>query len=730
MKSRHLRLTATVFCGLVAVSIALIYYVGRLGFTGYDAASLVEVALLSLFLIGCPQVLRLFRVDTRGKWFLSDAVLSLSGLLVVAMAGFLLSDHRKFIVPALCAVGALLFFWVVVQWVREGGVRRSLKTAVTLVVGAMLCGLSCFYPLVHEPWFREMLTAGLAHRDTMNHAAITSMIKTYGIPSTGLDGIPYHPYHNGADWILAQVSSLLGLPIIETVTMAFLVLFVPFFLSTFLCFIADVREKFHSDGNAEDAGTNLLFWVVLLVMFVGVLPGHNNYMGSQSYPPAMGLSFIFLSLCLHVAGRLRQDEHPFEWWNIALLVVVFPVLISLIGICKISLVWLLMWVCTYFVVRLRLYRRIVFLAAWLLMALSSFAIMKLVMYPADAQTGISPLYLMNWYPYWWPFFFVTEFIWSWIFIGLALYIRKINSITALSDAVRGRRVLDVEAAVVFCVVGAAPAMLLRISDASGLYFVDFQNWFSGALLLAYLPVVVGRDRSLHEEAGHPSDSAGRNVRRRVVMQVGAAILLAGVAVNGLASSFRTLVLGQVRTQVALRSDSETALAYTRGLTNMSISQFAREIIGWRDYLFATGDRARWNEANRVNRLTLQALQELYFMPKAEKRKTLLYIPKSNRLYWGFPATRCLVVPFIAPAVTGLAMIHGLPEPDCRAGGGRYGYEVYSASSKDEANSGDISDEQLCSQARERGFVNVVAFESDGGTPVVRRLHCEESEKRH
>lgn len=62
--------------------------------------------------------------------------------------------------------------------------------------------------------------------------------------------------------------------------------------------------------------------------------------------------------------------------------------------------------------------------------------------------------------------------------------------------------------------------------------------------------------------------------------------------------------------------------------------------------------------------TLASLREPGRIPRTEERTTVLYIPKTNRAYWGdlrqFPGTHG-TTPFIAPALSGLAMISGEPE---------------------------------------------------------------------
>src|SRR5206468_8453469 len=92
-----------------------------------------------------------------------------------------------------------------------------------------------------------------------------------------------------------------------------------------------------------------------------------------------------------------------------------------------------------------------------------------------------------------------------------------------------------------------------------------------------------------------------------------------------------------------------------------------------------GGEGRPADQKRLQLLdTLRTVQRL---PGFEKRRTALYIPKTNRAYWDFfsvPAAPPLrkAVPFVAPAVTGVAMIDVVPDTDPEVAWTAYGYAAY------------------------------------------------------
>jgi hypothetical protein len=80
------------------------------------------------------------------------------------------------------------------------------------------------------------------------------------------------------------------------------------------------------------------------------------------------------------------------------------------------------------------------------------------------------------------------------------------------------------------------------------------------------------------------------------------------------------------------------------------------------------------QSNASLRLQMvKALEEISRIPDSVKAQSLLFIPKSVTAYWNLH-TLCRNVPFIAPCITGIAIINGLPEKGCEHR--YYGYESY------------------------------------------------------
>jgi hypothetical protein len=109
------------------------------------------------------------------------------------------------------------------------------------------------------------------------------------------------------------------------------------------------------------------------------------------------------------------------------------------------------------------------------------------------------------------------------------------------------------------------------------------------------------------------------------------------------------------------------------------------------------------------------LQNLAVLPIVEKQKTLIFIPQSNQLYWGLKQ-RCDAIPFIVPAITGMAMLDGVPVESCQAK--NYGYKLYHLR-KESQSEIDKTREVLCKKANNRGFSQIIVIDSDDRQNIIR-----------
>lgn len=119
---------------------------------------------------------------------------------------------------------------------------------------------------------------------------------------------------------------------------------------------------------------------------------------------------------------------------------------------------------------------------------------------------------------------------------------------------------------------------------------------------------------------------------------------------------------------------------------------------------------------------LETLYQLSELPRTEKQETLLFIPLQNQLYWQW-SQRCDSTPFIAPAITGMALVDGLPIPECGEKN-YYGYASYEWRSPAERLTLATDPSQLCEAVRAQGFARVIIIKTDSKDDVIlERRSC-------
>jgi len=107
---------------------------------------------------------------------------------------------------------------------------------------------------------------------------------------------------------------------------------------------------------------------------------------------------------------------------------------------------------------------------------------------------------------------------------------------------------------------------------------------------------------------------------------------------------------------------------------------------------------------------------------AYKRETALYIPKTFDVYWDISCDSHMP-PFIAPAITNMAMIEGLPMKDssCYTHYFDYGYSTYYLLGK-KAEYLEMYPELICRKAQEQGFNRVIEITQDSLGKIITITH--------
>jgi len=164
------------------------------------------------------------------------------------------------------------------------------------------------------PLFIKRILLNCFHSDSVFHMSITSMLKTFSLPSTGLDGIPALKYHVGSHYLLSRLATLLGASSFSAYLVYYPSVFLPFFWAA-VALCAEAVQRLLFPGQAKSPGWPS--WLSLL-FFLGLISQGFNYklymfdaslFISESYFTAVSFSLVFGAL-LASAMEARQIGPP------------------------------------------------------------------------------------------------------------------------------------------------------------------------------------------------------------------------------------------------------------------------------------------------------------------------------------------------------------------------------------------------------------------------------------
>jgi hypothetical protein len=737
------RCTIAIFACVTAVALSTVHYAARLGFRENPVSEVVETLAISFVLILFPQgvrfALRMLGLPACRWWSVSDAGLSLVALFALPLASLAGSRFGVNVLPVVVCLGFVLFAVMVATWFARGSVGKNML----FLTGAGLFGLWVAFTVWgtgwHSPLFEEALAGGYyLCKDVLVTSSMTGMLRTYGVPSTGLDGVPYCWYHWGAYWFFALISEMERIRVIRFMQLGYPVIFLPFLLSRFLEFSVHCRELFAPDRQPRDLRQDGVFWLLFVLGWIGFIPlevgqriplGPDVIFYSESYAIGSACSFLVLSLGIHLIRSATDRPVPSLTIGDHCLIGLFPLMFAGIGLIKISQMYLMVLAYGYLFLRLK---------AWRYRTPIMALVVSLVLLPvvvkftspggaAGAYNYIYPLaFFVSLVPLAWkPFFFLLFYFWPWAYIITRLYWEGVATIGDMKDALFHGRLIPVETVIVLCIVGSAPAFILPIGGGSGLFFMAFQSWLALSLLLA------DRDR-LRELAGRVCGIQEATLGwdklqlRKVFALLVVVCLFGSAAANALHVTWRMVYQNVcIRNQLLHPEESEPSSSlkerwYSRVVKDSKALRFSalQQFVSEEVLPLVTTVQDRLEHARGYP--VIAVFRELDAISPKEKRRSLIFMPRSNRVYWDL-LPMCEAVPLIVPALTGMAMIDGLPDPDCRTYLGHFDMYKRKPGNIDHV---DRSARTLCADVGSHGFHAVIVVDPDKDNRLIaERSDC-------
>lgn len=652
------------FSSFLAIALSAMYFFWRSQTPEKQIPLIIDTLGLSLFLICFPDLLFVL-----GKFFKKReenhaAYVLFFSLLIVIITGAISEIFNVSFIGFFTLIGFISFGFTLFLFIKNNKILSILSLLIIFFLFSLWLASVAWGLGFHTPLFSEGIVTENIHLDSLLNSAISQMIKTYGIPSTGLDGTPYMFYHWGSNWIFAQFSSIIGINPLLFYQLGYQVIFIPLFFDIFFIFIFKMREYFHIDKHLD-----YLFWTVLFLGFVGFFP--ISIVGildrvlffSESYLLSVSFAMLFFTILLTFLTKRK----------IVLTFLSLPFFIFTTSLLKISTGILMLSLIFYLILRLKIFTQTMKIFLCGVSFFCFYAAFVLVNAKYYGSTGsISLFYFLknNVADHWKQFYLLTNYYLFYIFSFLRFRQENVGNIGELWKKITERKFIDVEALFILCLLGIIPGNVMKIEAGAAIYFSDLGRWVSLALLLAYLP----------------SFFPNLNIFKTDVKKIN---------------------FGHIKVNIIFIIIIFFPFFFSFITDNYKISilnLFHRNRIIISEYHSSNKrDRALIEKKKQL----ISTLEHLYSLNLAEKQKTLLYIPLSNYDYWHF--SDCLTTPFIAPSLTGIAMLNGYPPHVCRVDA--FGYEGYQKE-KSAVDKAPLKTQALCTKTIKLGFSKIIIIRSN------------------
>jgi len=662
----------------------------RTGFTGSYAYEVTLLGGLGFFLVLGPYTI-IFNQKSE-YWYKQASIIALGLLLLMCLIGYLKPGP---LVPGIFS--GLGYTLLLIQF------RQPIRSRGWTMVGygflAFLFSVwtvSVIWGGYHlRPTFLETLAVSgpyfvnneFYNADMLYHLSIGQMLKHYNVPSTGLDGLPMIYYHYGSHWMMAQLSWFTGLPLVIVYNYGYPLIIVPLFFSAFYQFITFVQETLFGRS-----GINLVFVLIGMCLFIQV-PGHLYAGGLLGISGLVNDSFILSLILLFAVGqaslvywRSRTDSS----WIFFLWLMVMTGAASMV---KISTGFVLCGMLGYLFLRLKMYQHyknwvaalgifsVFMISYWFTSETLPFGLRKIggddgIAEPFHFFTSTHDFEPVSW--------FIGFYFWLYLVFVANVVFSPQQEGSRWVDRWRNNSTLMAEVPLVMAVIGIIPSLLLVFSGGNAMYFSGIQLFVSGALLMAY---------------SQPLEEVVK--RKMSKWPLGVSSMMASVLVAGLL----LLMYMQVRWHFnrMIQVNVQTRAEILRiGLDPEWRVQYDKTTFGIYEKPVATS-----YDTMRSGKF----LRDMMVLESKSSQHELLYINYRELPPDQFRNIACIETAFIAPALSGHAMLDGL---SYQCGIGMYGDGYYR---RNFAGTDYPTDSALCALAHFRGKSAVLRFVSESGQVV-------------
>ncbi len=702
------RETIVVGGSIASVVLATIYALARVGFENQMPEVLRSLG-LSLFILAIPYWLwRAFRKrDSDFVWVRSQPFITLAAVAFTAAIALVSGPAASGVGLTLSTLGFIGALIVLFSWLRNGGFRsRIIFSLGATVVSAWAAGVVWTSRYKMPLYWETFVTNANVHHDPVYLIAIGNMLRTYGVASTGLEGVPYTFYHYGTPWLFSRWADLVNTDLMSFYSLGYALILIPLLFASIAMLAVEARKASLLPRTQGWLRSNWWGWLAVSIGTIGIIPDSAMYamaiwnahaLISESYLGGLPIFMMVIATCI-IAWRAEQR-------SLVLLFVFLPLALAALAFLKISLMVLLFGMVVYVLFRTRVLWTLTGAASTAVMFIAGYLAYKAVALPAH-NGGITAFHFIRneTLPGWHQFFLLAHFAWTWVYVAGRMFEERIDDVAGFWAAVKARSIIDVEVLLGVSLLGFLPGAVLLIHGGSAIYFSDVPRWLALALLLAR----VGHWRNLWRERHGSRAPAANSMRLAPILAVFiAAPFIATMFLNTIKPPLRLL-----RQNISLRSD-----IVSRAGAEAELGAGNRKLLVDPETLEAGLRRGTYYDI-------VTALREIGAIPAGEKDDMVLFIPQSYRNYWAMfdVDDRCTYVGFVAPSVSEMAMIDGMPAFGCKITD-QYNMQLYAPRERDQLPA-DVTDTALCARAGAKGFSRVMILAPDQqGAPRRRVVEC-------
>lgn len=205
---------------------------------------------------------------------------------------------------AILVAGLLPFFKIL----KNAGVWQvTVVTILALVAAALLAQINLRHNY-STPISLEASLIGLAHQDTLFHAAVAQNLMSAAVASIGADGLVPLVYHVFSHRVIGGLATLLGIEVLHAYSIFVSIIAIPVMLG----FLLQIAAQLHNPGSWNLAAPAAMFSVLGWLAFGGAIMWHSYY-SSESYTLSLWLLLLTLPL-LHSLGQPNQRSS--QYWAI------------------------------------------------------------------------------------------------------------------------------------------------------------------------------------------------------------------------------------------------------------------------------------------------------------------------------------------------------------------------------------------------------------------------------